>query len=51
MIVRCRIELTPDRVIACRPEWGYHLYAALLDGGTENEAADAPETVDADFNL
>ena len=29
----------------------YHLYAALLDGGTENEAADAPETVDADFNL
>ena len=28
----------------------YHLYAALLDGGTENEAADA-ETVDADFNL
>ena len=38
MIVRCRIELTPDRVIACRPEWGYHLYAALLERGPQGYA-------------
>ena len=31
MITRYRIELTPDRVAAFRPEWGYCLYAALME--------------------
>lgn len=31
MITRYQLELTPDRAVSCRPEWGYHLYAALME--------------------
>ena len=30
MLTRYCLELTPDRSCRTRPEWAYHLYAALL---------------------
>ena len=31
MITRYRFELTPDRAAACRVEWSYYLYCALME--------------------
>ena len=31
MLTRYCLELTPDRSCRTRPEWAYHLYAALLE--------------------